>query len=72
MGKLTLGEMRSRSKGKSHFFDRETMKFFAPATYSTKYNKESDTNFILVKKADRTITYKFDEDTGEIRYYTED
>jgi hypothetical protein len=66
MGKLTLSQIRARSK--DYFFSKNTMRFFKGSKYGVTYDKNSDTNFVVVQKDGHLAFYKFDDKTGDLNY----
>jgi len=73
MARYTLTEMRAANKRAGlYFFSRDVMRMFAPAKYKTRYDKETDTNYLKVEgpktSPRRTSWYVFTPKTGAIDY----
>lgn len=49
--RYTLAEMKaiSNANPNSHFFDRDTMKFFRGDKYRTRYDSETGQNYLIVE-----------------------
>lgn len=72
MAKLDLSSIRARSTG--YFFDKETMRYFRGAHHSTRYDRETDTNYVVVdnpQPSRHRAWYRFDERTGGLDYVRE-
>lgn len=71
MARYTLTEMRAANKRAGlYFFSRDVMRMFAPAKYKTRYDAETDTNYLLVEQqgGKKQSWYVFTPKTGEIDF----
>ena len=66
--KLDYGTMRARAiNAGSHFFERSTTRFFKDVRKWATYDKETDTNYIKVRKANgEVLAYKFYPETDDL------
>jgi len=62
----------AHKRARLYFFSRGVMRMFAPAKYKTRYDKETDTNYLKVEgpktSPRRTRWYVFTPKTGAIDY----
>jgi hypothetical protein len=71
MVRYTLTEMRAANKRAGlYFFSRDIMRMFAPAKYKTRYDTETDTNYLLVEQqgGKKQVWYIFTPKTGAIDF----
>ena len=66
--KLDYSTMRYRAiNAGSHFFERSTTRFFKDIGKWATYDRETDTNFIKVRKANgEVVVYKFYPETNDL------
>ncbi len=66
--KLDYSTMRTRAiNAGSHFFERPTTRFFKDVRKWATYDKETDTNYIKVRKANgEIVVYKFYPETDDL------